>query len=257
VIKREGRALSGHLGRRVGGAVVCLLLMAGVTWGTIPSGNEFSLYLTEAKTPSARKTLLDDALGKQHFFRFLTIVDMEKGESNGAPFIALSTTEPSSHMTVKFKVLKSLSLATLLEAPPSGVGDAVAVTGVIQSVDPVKRVIVLNPVIVRYKDRTAPKVGKEMYYERDTSGIIYSFTGGKEPVNVSKRDEDLLQYEEKITEEKGKDGWAKFLLDEIAKRDKAAQAERDKLGIYRKDTAPAPSPAPEAPAPGVITEDEN
>jgi hypothetical protein len=235
-------------------------MAARIALGSTPSGNEFALFLSETKSAMERKTLLDDALGKPHFFRYLRIVDMEQGSSAGAPFITLTTCEPSSGMTVKFKVVKSLSLAVLKEAPPSGTNDAVAVTGVIQSADPAKRVMVLSPVIVRYKDILAPKVGKEMHYERDNSGIVYSFTAGKEPVNVSKRDEDLLQYEDQMLAERGKEGWAKFLLDEIAKRDKAAKAERDKLGIYRTGAAPAESaapPAPAVPAQSVITDDEN
>jgi hypothetical protein len=102
-----------------------------------------------------------------------------------------------------------------------------------------------------------------MHYERDPSGIIYSFTGGKEPVNVSKRDEDLLQNEAEIIAERGKEGWARFLLDEIAKRDKAAKSERDKLGIFRKDPGPAKpaesagNSSPAVPSQSVISDDEN
>jgi hypothetical protein len=244
-------------GRWLGAAATGLALAVRLALAGTPSGNECALGLAEAKTPAARKTLLDEALGKPHFFRFLRIVAMEPGESGGFPFITVTTSEPSSGMTVTFKVVKSLSLATLKEAPASKVGDAVAVTGVIESLDPDKRVMVLNPVVVRYKDRLAPKVGKEMHYERDASGIVYSYTAGKQPVNVSKRDEDLLQHEERILAERGKDGWARYLLDEIARRDKAAKAERDALGIYRNDAAPTESPAPAAPAQSVITDDED
>ncbi len=253
-------------GQALWGAVVMgALLVASVGSASVPSGNELALYLKEAKTPAARKMLLDEALGKPHFFRYLQIEELQPGESGGAPYMDLIAREPSSSMRVRFKVVKSLSLATLKEAPVSAIGDAIAVTGVIESMDSVKRELVLNPVIVRYKDRLAPKVGKEMHYERDNSGIVYSFTGGKEPVNVSKRDEDLVKHEGRIIAERGKDGWAKFLLDEIAKRDKAAKAERDKLGIYRKESAPEPvapveweAPATDvAPVQSVITDDED
>lgn len=250
MITATGRAM-------MGGAVMGVLLIACVGLGGVPSGNELALYLSEAKTPADRKAILNEALGKQHFFRYLRIEDMEQGESGGAPFIALTTREPSSHMLVRFKVVKSLSLATLKEARASDIGDAIAVTGVVESVDPAKRVMVLNPVIVRYKDRDSPKVGKEMHYERDPSGIIYSFTGGKEPVNVSKRDEDLLQNEATIIAERGKEGWARFLLDEIAKRDKAAKSERDKLGIFRKEPEPAGNSSPVVPSQSIISDDEN
>jgi hypothetical protein len=240
-----------------GGVAMGLLLAAHIGLGGVPSGNELALYLSEARTPAAQKTILTEALGKQHFFRYLRILELERGESEGFPFVAMTTTEPSSGMLVKFRVVKSLSLATLLEDPVSKTNDAIAVTGVVESLDPAKRLLVLNPVIVRYKDRAVPKTGKEMHYERDSSGIVYSFTGGKEPVNVSKRDQDLIQYESKIIAERGKEGWAQFLLDEIAKRDKAAKAARDKLGIYRKEATPAGDATPAAPAQSVITDDED
>ena len=33
------------------------------------NGNEFALAFMEAKTPAAEKALLDDAVGRPHFFR--------------------------------------------------------------------------------------------------------------------------------------------------------------------------------------------
>lgn len=237
-------------------AVVGILCAAAGASASTPNGNVFALYLSEAKNAKARTEVLNEALGKPHFFRYLRIVSLELGEDNGYPYMVLVTREPSSGLTVRFKVVKSMSLATLKEAPPSKVGDAVAVTGVVESADPEQRLIVLNPVIVRYKDRLEPKPGKELYNEVDPSGIVYSFTGGKEPVNVSKRDEDLLQYETKIIAERGKDGWAQFLLDEIAKRNKAANAERDKLGIYRKETPSVQENAAPPPRSVIVDDDE-
>jgi len=112
----------------------------------------------------------------------------------------------------------------------------VAATGVVESADPAARTVVLNPVIVRYKDVRAPKVGKEMLAERDSSAVVYSFTGGKTAVNVSRRDADLIADEKEMIKKLGKEGWANYLIGEIAKRDKAARAERDKLDIYKKTT---------------------
>jgi hypothetical protein len=110
-------------------------------------------------------------------------------------------------------------------------------------------------VIVRYKDLLGPKAGKEYLAERDSSAVVYSFTGGKNPVNVTKRDADLLAREKEIVETKGKDAWAQYLLTEIAKRDKAAAAERDKLNIYRKTPAP-PAADSLTNAPPPVTEDD-
>lgn len=235
--------------------VACVALAGGAASGKTANGNELALYLTEAKTDAERKALLDEALGQQHFFRYLRVVTLDAGETNGYPYVFLSMTEPSSQMTVECKVLKSLSLAKLKEDPVTKVGDAVALTGVVAGVDVAKKLITLNPVIVRYKDLLAPQPGKELLAERDTSVIVYSFTGGKNPVNVTKRDEDLLKYEKEILDTQGKDAWAQFLLKEIAKRDQAARAERDKLDIYRKmSPPPQPNTAPNAPPP--ITEDD-
>jgi len=226
--------MKGCLTNRI--AVVALSLVLGVRLasGSVKSGNEYALSLVEAKTPAAQKISVAEGQGKQHFFRYLEVLEIKKGATGGSPYIGLKTREPSSGIIVKFLVQKSISLSVLLEEPATGVGDAVAVTGVVESADPVKRTIVLNPVIVRYKDRLAPKVGKEMLAERDSSAVVYSFTGGKEAVNVSKRDADLIVNEKEMIKKLGKDGWAKYLIEEIAKRDKAAKVKRDKLDIYKK-----------------------
>ena len=218
-------------------ALITLLYAYAVHSAAVPNGNEFALELVEARNATELKELIAERKGKQHFFRYLEVLEIKKGNNNGAPVIGLKTREPSSDMIVKFLVQKSISLSKLLESPETAVGDAVAVTGVVERIDPEKKEIVLNPVIVRYKDRLTPKVGKEMLSEVDSSAVIYSFTGGKNPVNVSKRDEDLIANEKEMLEKLGSDGWAEYLLKEIARRDKAERAKRDKLDIYKKTEA--------------------
>ncbi|MFA7175122.1 MAG: hypothetical protein WC340_17245 [Kiritimatiellia bacterium] len=216
---------------------LALLLLLGSTTthsAAVPNGNEYSLSIVEAKTPAAIKEVLAEGVGKQHFFRYLEVLEIKKADNAGAPVIGIKAREPSSDMIVKFLVQKSISLAVLQREPATAAGDGVAVTGVIESVDPEKRSMVLNPVIVRYKDRTAPKVGKEMLSEVDSSSVIYSFTAGKKPVNLTKRDEDLIVNEKQMLKELGNDAWAAYLLREIAKRDKAERTKRDQLDIYKK-----------------------
>lgn len=215
--------------------LACSLFAGRVAVATTANGNEFCLFLTEAKTEPARKEIMDAAVGKQHFFRYLRITDIQEGEENGYPNMTLITCEPSSKMMVKFIVRKTASLIVLKQDPPSKVGDAVAVTGVVRTAEKKSNTVFINPVIVRYKDRLSYKPGREMLEEVDKSAIVYSFTGGKEPVNVTARDRDLLAQEGRITAEKGKDGWAKYLTAEIAKRDKAAAEVLNKLGVYRKE----------------------
>ena len=234
---------------------VCLALTGIAAFGNTPNGNELALYLTEAKTTAEQRALINDALGKQHFFRYLRVVTKQEGETNGYPFVFLAMKEPSSQLTVWCTVMKTISLEKLQEEPVTKVGDCVALTGVVAIVDLNKKLIVLNPVIVRYKDLPAPKPGKELLAERDSSAVIYSFTGGKNPVNVSKRDADLLTHEKEMLESLGKDGWSQYLLKEIAKRDKAAAEERSKLNIYRKTATPAPDAGTNEP-PAVTKDDE-
>lgn len=222
--------------RAVAGVLILLLGVRSAVAAAVRSGNEYALSLVEAKTPAAQKSCVAEGKGKQFFFRYLAVLESKKGEADGAPFIELTTREPSSGVAVRFVVRKSISLAVLQQEPATGVGDAVAVTGVVESVDPAARTIVLNPVIVRCKDILAPQVGKEMLAERDSSSVVYSFTGGKRAVNVTRRDADLIANEKEMIKKLGKEGWASYLIEEIAKRDKAARAERDKLDIYKKTT---------------------
>ncbi len=211
--------------------VILLLCSSSAAAAGVPNGNEYALSLVEAQNVADIKSILDEGVGRKHFFRYLEVLDIKKGQNNGAPVIGLKTREPSSDMIVKFLVQKSNSLAILQEEPATQVGDALAVLGVIERVEPQKKSIVLNPVIVRYKDRTTPKAGKEMLSELDSSAIVYSFTGGRKPVNVSRRDQDLVVNEKEMIKKLGKDGWAEYLLREIARRDKEERTRRD---VYKK-----------------------
>ena len=248
---------AGRRGALLGRTLLLAVGLAGLgrsAEGTTANGNELALYYTEAKTDTDRRVLKEAAMGKQHFFRYLQVNSLQEGEIDGYPYVYLSMREPSSQMTVSCKVMKSLSLAKLKEDPPTKVGDCVALTGVVSDMDPDQKLIKLNPVIVRFKDRLAPKAGKELLAEVDASAVIYSYTGGKTPVNVTRRDQDLLQREGEITAAQGKDGWVRFLQQEMAKRDKAALAARNKLNIFRRATAPVATNDAAPPPP--ITEDE-
>jgi hypothetical protein len=204
--------------------VAALLLGAGASRGVArtSNGNDFALYYDEAKTDHERKELLDDAKGRPHFFRYLMISELEKGDQKGRPFIVIRAFEPASHMDVKMFVSKRVSLGKLSEEPVSTIGDAIAVTGVVTGIK--DNTILLNPVVVRYKDRLYPKRGKELLYEVDPTATFYSFTGGKKAVNLTYQDRDLLQHKSSILSSRGRQGWAEFLLQEVEKRKKARAA---------------------------------
>jgi len=200
---------------------VLLVVLAGGAWGKTSNGNDFALYLSEAQTPAAQKELIDDAKGRPHYFRYLCIMGMQEGEKNGYPYVKIKAMEPASLFYVLFTLRKPVSLKKLKEAPESNIGDAIAVTGKIAAADPKKHHIELNPVIIRHKDRLAPKIGKELFYELDPNGICYSFTAVSPGVQVPYKHRDLLQHKAQILGKQGKKAWVDFLNKELARRKQA------------------------------------
>lgn len=205
--------------------LVLLALLTGMALGRTSNGNDFALYLSEARTPEEQKELIDDARGRPHYFRYLCIVGMQEGMTrDGYPFVTIKAMEPASLFYVMFRVRKPVSLKKLKETPESNVGDAIAVTGKIASADPGKKRIELNPVIIRHKDRLAPKIGKELFYELDPNATCYSFTEVSPGVQVPYKHRDLLKHKEKVLGNKGPQAWVDFLNAELAKRKQAAKA---------------------------------
>ena len=134
-------------------------------------------------------------------------------------------------LNVRFVVVKSESLKLLRGDPPTKVGEAIAVTGVVRGLG--TNTIVLNPVIVRHKDRLQPKRGKEMLYEVDPTATYYSYTGGDRPVSLTYQDRDLLEQKDRILSTGGKKAWGEFLEREVAARNKARAEARKKAAAER------------------------
>jgi hypothetical protein len=131
--------------------------------GPQKSGNEIALeYVQGGKRQ--RQALERDLPGSLFLFRYLRITSIERGETNGVRHIAMAAVEPSSEMAVRFVVTKAVSLE---RADPLKEGEAVAVRGRIESIGETTNTIVLNPVIVEYKDRLSPKQGVELLFEVD------------------------------------------------------------------------------------------
>ena len=97
----------------------------------------------------------------------------------------MSTVEPSSDMIVDFTVKKKVSLR---KADPVQTNEAIAVTGRVKLMDEKGNRILLEPVIVRHKDRLSPKVGIELLYEVDPAARKGSDTStGKEVIKYRDR----------------------------------------------------------------------
>jgi hypothetical protein len=146
--------------------IALILSMQAVTFAAIENGNAFALDVALAPTATDRADLIDGAMGKLYFFRYLRITEREDGYVDGRRFIRMRTVEPSSQMSIHFIVRKPVSLK---KANPIAKGTGIAVTGRIKAVEfhDKRQIVVLDPVIVRHADRLKPVVGKEMLHEVD------------------------------------------------------------------------------------------
>ncbi len=90
-----------------------------ITVGTAATsnGNEFALAFAEAKSPAARKAVVDDAQGRPHFFRYLQIMEMEPVKEEGRDGVRITAFEPSSYLDVKFTITMPVSLSLLRSRP--------------------------------------------------------------------------------------------------------------------------------------------
>ena len=197
-------------------ATLLLALAFGASAAT-SNGNDFALAYAEAKTPAAKKAVLDDAQGRPHIFRYLQIMEMEPATEDGREGLRITAFEPGSYYDVKFTVTMPVSLSLLRSDPPTKVGGAIAVLGKVVGIEPGTSVILIESPIVRFKDRLSPKVGQELLGEVNPGATFYSYTEGPRPVNLEYRDRDLLVNRDKILAEGGPKAWAEFLEKEIAK----------------------------------------
>ena len=179
-----------------------LIVLTAVAQAAVDSGNTLALEYLSAER-AQKSGIRKDATGKIFFFRYLRIVDLEKGETGGLPYIRMSTVEPSSDMVVDFVITKKVSLK---KAASLKKGEAVAVLGRIKSIGKKPNRIVLDPVIVKYKDRLAPKIGKELLCEVDPDARYATFTDeAGELVELKGKHRDLLPWNDIEDPEKRKE----------------------------------------------------
>ena len=146
-------------------ASVSLALQAGPE----KSGNELACEFSMA-TDKEKVALAKQVVGSAttYYFRYLRVLKKETTTTNGFPCVIVSTTEPSSDLYVNFKVVKRVSLKLIDEIQE---GEGVAVTGRVVVMNKDSFTIVLEPVIVRHKDKLAPKLGKELREEVDPDAV--------------------------------------------------------------------------------------
>jgi hypothetical protein len=195
---------------------IAALAQQSATW----NGNDLALSYSEARNARDRAAVLASAARRPHYFRYLQIMEMEEVNKDGRTEVRIVAQEPASGMDIAFVINQRVSLKTLGEDPVSQRGRAIAISGIVSHVDDKTGTMHMRQAIVRHKDRLSPSLlGREMLYEIDDRNIFYSFSGGRETVQLAYRDRDLLQHR-RILDEQGDQAWADFLAREIAAREK-------------------------------------
>ena len=142
------------------------------------NGNKLALEFSTA-TESRRQEMRKETGGKFYFFRYLRVVAAERGDREGRRYARLTTIEPSSDMRVVFTVDQPVSLEKARDLKEN---DAVAVSGSIRNLGEETNTIALAQAVIRYKDRTDPKVGKELLPEVDPTARMGNDTSSGQEV---------------------------------------------------------------------------
>jgi len=135
---------------------VIVLAATGAVAGEVRNLNEFCLDYTLAKSDRMRAQLRDSTTEKNvlYQFRYLTVSQIQKDKPITGAF-TLVTSEPGSDMRVVLVVKKSRSRALAAQLKK---GEAVAGKGRIKRIGtPTPNTVLMDPAILKHKDRNAPK----------------------------------------------------------------------------------------------------
>jgi len=161
---------------------LALLFLGGPALAGTESGNELSRRLMYSQK-GQEKQMEKDAVGNLFFFRYMKI-DQKKAITNTVPTTyAFKALEPGGGMYVEFVVTKkeSLKIATTLQE-----GEAVAFVGRIKTISKADNKIVIESVILRYKDKLTPTKGKENLADIDPNARYGTDTSSGEEVIIKK-----------------------------------------------------------------------
>ena len=144
-------------------SVIGLVLTPAGRAEPVRNGNELALAWS-TNNAAGKQVVQKQAEGIFHTFRYLRVTAVKKYQpATGA--VMVMTLEPSSDMKVALVVTKALSLelaATLIT------NDSVSAYGRIKSMGmAAPDLIVVDPALLKHKDRVAPKLTKELLHEVD------------------------------------------------------------------------------------------
>ena len=150
---------------------ICACYIAGLGLGLAPAGiaepvrngNELALAWSTSKG-AEKQAVQKQATGIFHTFRYLRVQAVKKDQpATGA--VTVITIEPSSDMQVALVITKQLSLKL---ANGLTTNDCVSAYGRIKTIGgKTPNLMVVDPALLKHKDRAAPKLTKELLHEVD------------------------------------------------------------------------------------------
>jgi len=152
-------------------AVICALFIAGLAPGFAPeviaesvrNGNELA-WAWGATNAAGKPVVQKQAVGLLHTFRYLRVTAVKKDQP-AAGAVTVMTIEPSSDMAIALVITKRLSLDL---ANGLTTNDCVSAYGRIKTIGgEFPNLIVVDPAILKHKDRAGPKLSKELLHEVD------------------------------------------------------------------------------------------
>ena len=132
------------------------------------SGNEIARRLMYGQK-GQEKAMEKDAAGKVCFFRYMLVKQMTALTNSTPTTYQFTTVDPGSGMYAEFLVTKkeSLKLAETVKE-----GESLALVARIKTISKANNKIGLESAILRYKDRPAPKAGKELLSDIDPNARL-------------------------------------------------------------------------------------
>ena len=133
---------------------------------TVRNGNELALNYSRADAPG-KAALRKEAEGRLFTFRYLRVVRVE---TNAAGSVAVyHAVEPSSDLAVE--IHPQVGGVTRQIAATVATNDCLAVNGRLTHLDNPPGTLVVDPAVLRSKDRSAPKCEKELLPEFDPNAV--------------------------------------------------------------------------------------
>lgn len=129
----------------------------------VRNGNELALAWTSTNA-AGKKVIQQRAVDTLHTFRYLRVIAISN-DSPSAGQITLLTIEPSSDVEIALVITMKLSLEL---ARTLKTNDCVAANGRISSMGvAAPNRLVVDPAVLKHKDRRSPKLSKELLHEVD------------------------------------------------------------------------------------------